>query len=76
MQAFKNITSRPPPCFVPIPCHAIVRQGSGGTIPYSLITIHSTMFLGVLKLILTINKKETGNHKGWLKCVISVCFHS
>lgn len=51
MQAFKNITSRSPPRFAPIPCHAIVRQGGGETIPYSLITVHSTMSLGVLQLL-------------------------
>ena len=50
MQTYKNIASRNTTHFAPIPCHAIVRQGDSGTLPYSLITIHSTMTLGVLQI--------------------------
>ena len=50
------------PNFVPIPCHAIVRKGGGGTLPYSLITIHSTMFLGVLKIDIA-NQLDLTSHQ-------------
>ncbi len=37
MPTYKNITSRCSTHFVPIPCHAIVRQGGGGPI-HSLVS--------------------------------------